>query len=144
MSKVYCSAVIPAPVEDVWAAVRDFNGLPGWHPMIAGSEIEDGGRGDTVGAVRSYQLTDGAHLRERLLALDDLNHGCVSTIVESALPVEHYLAELRLRRVTADERTFAEWVAQFDVADADETEVCGTVMTMFSEGLGALTSRFGG
>ena len=142
MSKVYCSAVIPAAVEDVWATVRDFNGLPEWHPMIIGSKIEDGSRGDTVGAVRSVHLTDGIRLRERLLALDDLNHGVVSTIFESAMPVANYLAELRLRRVTANEHTFAEWVAQFDVADADEAVVCDTVTSLFSEGLGALTDRF--
>lgn len=143
MSKVYCSAVVPAPIEDVWATIRDFNGLPEWHPMITNSEIEDGARGDTVGAVRSIHLTDGVHLRERLLALDDLDHGCVSTIIESAIPFEHYLAQVRLRRVTADEHTFAEWVAQFDVADADEAAVCGTISTLFSAGLGALTDRFG-
>lgn len=142
MSKVYCSAVVPGAVEDVWATVRDFNGLPGWHPMVADSEMEDAARGDTVGAVRSFHLTDGAHLRERLLALDDLDHRSVSTIVESGLPVAHYLAELRLRRITADEHTFAEWLAQFDVADADEADVCGTVTTIFSEGLAALRTRF--
>jgi hypothetical protein len=142
MAKVYCSAVVPAAVEDVWTTIRDFNGMPSWHPMVRDSEIEDGARGDAVGAVRSFHFTDGRHLRERLLALTDLDHGYVSTIIESELPVVHYLAELRLRRVTADEHTFAEWLAQFDVADADEAEVCDTVTTMFHEGLAALIDRF--
>lgn len=142
MAKIYCSAVVPAAVEDVWTTIRDFNGLPSWHPMVHDSEIEDGARGDTVGAVRSFHLTDGGHRRERLLALTDLDHGQVSTIIESELPIAHYLAELRLRRVTAAEHTFAEWLAQFDVADDDEARVCATVTTLFHEGLAALVDRF--
>jgi len=39
MAKVYRSAVIRAPVETVWAVVRDFNALPRWHPAIATSEM---------------------------------------------------------------------------------------------------------
>ncbi|HVL73621.1 MAG TPA: SRPBCC family protein, partial [Beijerinckiaceae bacterium] len=42
MAKAYASAIVDAPVETVWALVRDFNGLPTWHPAIARSEIEDG------------------------------------------------------------------------------------------------------
>jgi len=42
MIKVYRSAIINAPVDKVWKLVRDFNGLPKWHPAIATSEIEGG------------------------------------------------------------------------------------------------------
>lgn len=76
------------------------------------------------------------------LALSDLDHSCAFTIVEGPIPVVNYLSELPLRRVTADETTFVEWVGQFDVADADEVEVCNTVMTMFHAGLEALADHF--
>ena len=46
------TAVIDAPVARVWAAMRDFNGLPGWHPVIARSEIEGGKPADQVGCIR--------------------------------------------------------------------------------------------
>ncbi len=39
IAKVRTSAVIQAPPEPVWAIVRDFNGLPGWHPAVAESMI---------------------------------------------------------------------------------------------------------
>ena len=29
---VYISAIIHAPLEQVWPMFRDFNGLAGWHP----------------------------------------------------------------------------------------------------------------
>jgi hypothetical protein len=34
MAKVFESSVIPAPVDKVWELVRNFNGLPEWHPAI--------------------------------------------------------------------------------------------------------------
>lgn len=56
--------------------------------------------------------------------------------------IEQEVTKLRLRRVTADETTFVEWVGQFDVADADEAEVCNSVMSLYHEGLEALRVRF--
>lgn len=142
MSKVYCSAVVPAPVREVWALVRDFGSVAEWHPMVANSWIEDERSGDTVGCVRTVPLPDGGHQREQLLALSDLDHSWVFTITEGPVPLQNYLSELRLRRVTADETTFVEWVGQFDVADADEAEVCNAVMSGYHEGLEALRARF--
>ena len=34
MAEVYTSSVIAAPADRVWARIRDFNGLPGWHPLM--------------------------------------------------------------------------------------------------------------
>src|SRR3954470_9355495 len=67
------STVIDLPADRVWAAVRDFNGLATWWPAaVTNSEIEEGKGGDQVGAVRSFHLKDGAHLRERLLSHSDV------------------------------------------------------------------------
>ena len=32
MVQVYASSVIDASADNVWALIRDFNGLPQWHP----------------------------------------------------------------------------------------------------------------
>ena len=59
MAKSYASTVINASAEDVWARIRDFNGLATWHSgLVATSEIEDGRAGDQVGGTRSFTLTD--------------------------------------------------------------------------------------
>ena len=42
MIKVYVSTVIDAPADQVWAQIRDFNGLPKWTPFVAESRIEGG------------------------------------------------------------------------------------------------------
>jgi uncharacterized protein YndB with AHSA1/START domain len=48
---VYISAVIDAPVETVWEIMRDYNGMPSYHPGIKRSVIEDGRPSDQVGCV---------------------------------------------------------------------------------------------
>ena len=63
MAKVTVSSVIDAPVEDVWRVIRDFNGLPSWHPRMVESHIEDGLAADQVGCVRNFKLVSGATLR---------------------------------------------------------------------------------
>jgi len=32
MAKIFRSSVINAPIDEVWARIRDFNALPDWHP----------------------------------------------------------------------------------------------------------------
>jgi hypothetical protein len=120
MAKAFASIVLKAPVQIVWGFVRDFNGLPKWAPAVAHSEIEDGLAADTVGCVRSFHTHDGSHIRERLLALDDLNYTFTYNFEKPAFPVKNYLATLRLHAVTESNETFAEWSATFDEAPGDE------------------------
>ena len=42
MVRVYVSSVFDAGADAVWQRIRDFNGLPQWHPGIADSRIEIG------------------------------------------------------------------------------------------------------
>jgi len=120
MTRVFTSAVIDAPLEVVWARIRDFNGLPSWNPNVAESHIEDGLPSDAVGCVRSFTLTDGGHLREQLLAFSDLDHSCTYSILESPMPVEGYVATLRCLPITDGGRTYVEWTAEFDCPAEEE------------------------
>jgi uncharacterized protein YndB with AHSA1/START domain len=54
MARVYVSSVINAPAAKVWERVRDFNGMPRWHPAIRESRIENGEPSDKVGCVRDF------------------------------------------------------------------------------------------
>jgi len=121
MAKVYRSAVIDAAADKVWALVRDFNALPKWHPAIAQSTIEGGLPSDQVGCVRRFTLrSDGGLLREQLLALSDLDRTCTYNILISPMPVANYVATLRFTPITAGDKTFAEWWAEFDVTSGPE------------------------
>ncbi len=145
MAHVYVSAVIEAPVGNVWAAVRDFDGLPRWHPLIRDSRIEQRRAADQVGCIRNFTLTDGARIREQLLALSDYDFTCMYAILESPMPVTGYVATLRLSPVTDRDQTFAEWSANFDCAPADERALVDRIgQGVFAAGLTALQRRFAG
>lgn len=120
MTRVFTSSVIEAPLDTVWARIRDFNGLPSWNPNVAESRIEDGLPSDAVGCVRSFTLTDGGHLREQLLAFSDLEHSCTYSILESPMPVEGYVATLRCLPISDGDRTYIEWTAEFDCPAEEE------------------------
>jgi hypothetical protein len=83
MPKVYVSAVLPVPADRVWAQIRDFAGIAGWHPGIGSGEMEDGSAGDQVGGVRRLIGAGGEVFRERLLALDDGERSYTYTFVDS-------------------------------------------------------------
>ena len=123
MTRIYVSDVIDHPIEAVWRIIRDFNGMPGYHPFITDSEIEDGLPSDAVGCVRSFHLGNGDHLREKLLSLSDREHRCVYEILDSPMPVTNYVAGYHLREITEDGRTFVEWWAEFGVTPEDEARM---------------------
>ena len=145
MAEVYTSSVIGAPAERVWAAIRDFNGLPEWHPAIAESRIEGGAPADQVGCVRAFRLRDGGHIRERLLALSDYDYSCIYAILECPMGVENYVATLKLTPITDGGRSFAEWSAEFDCPPEREAELVAAIgQGVFQGGFDSLKSRFGG
>ena len=118
MTKVFISAVINAPVDKVWATVRDFNGLPQWHPRFSRSHIEGDLQSDQTGCIRNFDIVGGGGtIREQLLELSDVGHSFRYCILDSPLPVENYLAELTLYPVTADNTAVGIWTAQFDVTN---------------------------
>ena len=128
MTKVFVSAVIDAPVDAVWALMRDFNGLPDWHPRFSRSHIEDGLPSDRIGCIRNFDIADdGGTIRERLLMLSDKEHSFEYCILDSPLPVEGYVAKLTLYPITVGDRTLGVWTAEFTMVDGDEAEVVDAV-----------------
>ena len=145
MARAYASIILKAPVETVWSIIRDFNGLPNWHPAIAESRIEGGEPADKIGCVRDFTLRNGDRIREKLLGLSDFDMFCTYSILESPMGVENYVATLRLTPVTDGDKTFLEWSAEFDCAPERETELVATIGTgVFQGGFDALKRVFGG
>ena len=85
MARIYISSIIGASAGAVWERIRDFNGLPGWHPLIAESRIENGEPSDRVGCIRVLTLQDGSTVREQLLGLSDFDLFCTYSILESSM-----------------------------------------------------------
>jgi hypothetical protein len=115
MARSYASTVIDASADQVWARIRDFNGMPVWHSgMVATCEIEDGKAGDQTGGVRSFTLTNGEHLRERLLGHSDEERSYTYNFEKKPFDVDNYLATIRVTPVTDGDRSFVEWWTTFD------------------------------
>lgn len=144
MTKVYTSSVIGASAEQVWDIVRDFNGMPLWHPLIAVSRIEDDLNSAEVGCVRDFQLKDGGKIREKLLALSDYDFSFTYSILESPMALENYVATLKLTPITDGQRCVGEWTAEFDCAPQDEDDLRTLIgQSVFQGGFDALKARFG-
>lgn len=122
MQRVVRSAVIDAPIERVWALLRDFNSHAAWHPAVAQSAIEGGGRSDRIGCVRNFRLSDGHRVREQLLVLDDREHMSSYCILDTTLPLRRYVAIQQCKRVTDGEQTFILWQSTFEVPPGQEAE----------------------
>lgn len=139
MARVFVSSVINAPVAQVWDRVRDFNGLPNWHPLIRDSRIEEAHPSDKIGCIRNFNLQNGENIREKLLGLSDYDMFCTYAILESPMPLTEYIATLRLTPITDGDRCFAEWTAEFECADADEEGLVTNIGdNVFQAGFSAL------
>jgi NADPH2:quinone reductase len=123
LQKVVRSTVIDAPIERVWAVLRDFNSHDRWHDVVDQSRIEGGERSDQVGCVRRFTLKDGNRIREQLLALSDTEHRCTYCIVEASVPLQRYVATVTLKRVTDGDRTFWHWESTFATPPGREREL---------------------
>lgn len=144
VAKVYASDIIKLPVEKVWAYARDFNGHHEWHPRIAESHIEEGKPSDQVGCVRNFTLDDGGKLREKLLSFSDRDRSFTYDIIVSPMPVKNYLATFTVKPITADNTTFVEWQAEFDVPPEKEAEIKDVVGNKtFAAGIKALAKKLG-
>jgi len=86
------------PIEKVWGIMRDFNGMPSYHPGITKSVIEGDCPSDQVGmhtpvdAGRRIRFGTSALPRRR-------DYVFTYEIIEGTLPVRDYVAGVRLHRV---------------------------------------------
>jgi NADPH:quinone reductase len=127
MLRVTRSTVIDAPIERVWAVLRDFNSHTAWHPIVAESEIEGGEPSDRVGCVRNFTLRDGARVREQLLSLSDREYRFTYCILDADVPLDRYVATVQLKPVTDGRRTFWHWQSTFRPPRGREQEFANMV-----------------
>jgi NADPH2:quinone reductase len=123
LQRVVRSTIIDAPIERVWAVLRDFNSHHQWHDAIAQSHIEADERSDQVGCIRNFTLTDGNRLREQLLTLSDTEHKITYCIVEATVALQRYASTVTLKPVTDGKSTFWCWESSFATPPGQEREL---------------------
>jgi mxaD protein len=102
---------IKAPPNKVWAAVKDFDSLPKWHPGFASDELTSGRNGQ-VGAMRKLTIKDGPVIVEQLTAYDEAGHSYHYRIVESPLPITDYESRIAVHLLT-NGMTVVAWSGAF-------------------------------
>ncbi len=127
MPRVIRSTIIDAPVDRLWAVLRDFNGHAHYHPIVAQSAIERGQPADKVSCIRRFTLQDGGELREQLLALSDLEMTMSYCLLETPIPLFNYVAHVRLLPVTDGNRSFWHWESRFTTPAGREAELAEVV-----------------
>jgi len=143
MPRPYASGVVPASADAVWSLVRDFNGLPAWLPAVSASELDEGGSGAEVGAVRRLTLGDGGTVVERLLEMHDAERRFTYEILESPFAVRRYVSTFRVAPVTASGEAFVEWWSEYDADGADEAGLTQTFADgIYGAGIAALRKNF--
>ncbi len=144
MVSIVESTVLDAPVEAVWAVLRDFNGFDRWHPLIADSHIERGYASDKIGCVRRLHLADGSEVREQLLTLSEADMAFSYCLLDTPIPLLNYVAHVRLAPVTDGDRTFWHWQCRFDTPAGRETELRDMVANhIFRAGFDAVREHMG-
>ena len=111
MPKIAVEADYSASAAVVWQKLADFGDLASWMPGVESCDIE----GDGVGAVRKVAMGP-VQVVERLEALDDAGRCLSYSIVEGPMPVQNYLATIRVQE-TGAAACHVDWTASFDLPD---------------------------
>lgn len=142
MVSVQRSTIIDAPIDRVWALLRDFNDHDQWHPAVHRSQIEDGCKPDQIGAVRDFTLKTGERIREKLLSLSDKDYRFRYAIVDAEIPLENYIAEVSLKPVTDGNRTFWNWRSNFSTPPGQDQELASLVAeNVYEAGFSAIKNK---
>jgi len=139
MTKVSMKTSLNTSAEEVWKAIRDFNGLPKFVSAIIDSKTEGSG----VGAVRTLTLQDGGPpIVERLESQDDQTRSLSYSIVKSPLPLDSYLASVEVRDL-GENRCEVIWSSSFEPKGATEEEAKKIVEGVYSAAFEGLKELYG-
>lgn len=137
MAKVHETVALSSSVDEVWAVIGGFDDLPQWHPGVASSALEEGGR------VRRLQLTSGASLLERLQSFSERERSYSYSIERGPLPVSRYRSLLHVREPADGGGCQVEWSGDFTPDGASEAEAIRVIAGIYRAGLERLRERFG-
>jgi len=143
MGTCYNSAVIAAPADKVWAAIRDFHDFSWARGVVTHAEKVGAAAGTEVGAVR---VINGA-FRETLRSFDEQGRQFSYSIDDGPGPlatanVQRYLGTVRVLPVTLSDQTFVEWVSEYE--SVDDGAIGGVCNPVYRALLGALQAHFAG
>ncbi|MEM6620841.1 MAG: SRPBCC family protein [Pseudomonadota bacterium] len=123
---VYRSMILDAPLDQVWAVVRAFDGVAAWNPAVTAAQMESG-TATATGSIRHLDIADGTAFRETLLAHSDAEHFYTYDILDSPLPVTGYISTHRFLPITHTDQTLGIWESQFNCDEGVAAEMDAVV-----------------
>jgi len=118
-TRAFASAVIPAPIDQVWHVLRDFTAPAKLFKTVESVTMEGGAAPTQVGAVRVVKFVVGGVVkRQQLLELSDLHYRIVwetsaPTTGDAVSEVAAHITTVQLYRVTENNSTYVSWAADF-------------------------------
>ncbi|WP_172741549.1 SRPBCC family protein [Citrobacter youngae] len=119
MASVNYNALIEVDAEVVWQTLKAFGQIAKWHPAISKSWMEDNQPDGLPGSTRHLALIDGSILRETLLSMDENLLQLSYCFAASPLPVDNYVAGLRIIPLSDVPQAVIQWSATFDTREPD-------------------------
>ena len=130
MLNAYQSVDLQAPSQQVWDAIKSFEGLAGWHPVFS-QVVLTGGTNNVPGATRRLTVKDGPSFDEELTAFDDSGMSLSYRIIgTNELPIENYKSTISVVR-TGRNSSAVIWVGSYTAKAGND----GGEMIKFIEGV---------
>ena len=114
-----------------WSLVGDFCGIKTWHPAIATCELseKDGAK------IRTLTTKDGGKFVERLVDWDDKGTSYSYEILESPLPVTHYVSTIKVEDDDEPGKVAITWSSTFEPNGVSEDAARKIVADIYLAGL---------
>ena len=128
MHKTYQTTVVKAPVNEVWATLRNFHDMSWATGVVEQCEAVGDKTADQIGAQR---VLNGV-FHETLVELNDTDHVVRYSIDAGPAPVSQddvkdYIGVIRACPVTDIDGTFVEWWSSWEAEDEKAVEFCHNI-----------------
>ncbi len=128
MGKTYQTAVINAPVDQVWIKIKNFHDLSWGAAVVEKCEAVGGKPGDQIGSRRI--LNDAFH--ETLVALSEVDRSFKYSIDDGPTPVskndvKDYIGAVRLIPITENDTCLIEWSSSWESSTEDACSFCHNI-----------------
>lgn len=131
---VYQTVDVAADAGAAWDAVKDYDGLPSWHPAFESAVITSG-QNNTPGAMRRLTLKGGGSFDEELLAFDDGARKLRYRIVgDSPLPIDNYDSTIEVVSMGPGSSAVI-WRSSFTAKGVSDAEAIKVIVGAYRAGL---------
>jgi hypothetical protein len=145
--RVYDSAILDAPIEEVWPVVRDLMRVL---PLVFGEAVKDyrwvdGGSTEKIPSRFQFTLQPaGETVLEEVVARSETDHSVTYRMIGQAVGITGYIATYQLRPITSEPgKSFLDWVRDFAVAPGhDPAKVAPFIAGLTAQEVATLKKHF--